>query len=199
METGEPYAYTGDDPLNAVDPMGQSKLPPGWWVKGSKVVPEGTEGARLLPSTGERYYIPPKGSHGEPKFVNNQTGRGFEDSEGVVWTAPKGQLVGPPHWDATNPSGGHTNVAQNGDVLHGGDNFPNNVSLGKPFDPGSSSSGGGTGDPDGGGDGFGDPAGMIGMGFSVCGPGGLASNQPSICNNFDGMGPPNAKGGGWNG
>ena len=24
METGQPYAYTGDDPVNAIDPLGQA-------------------------------------------------------------------------------------------------------------------------------------------------------------------------------
>jgi len=37
-ETGQPYAYTGDDPLNAVDPLGTSLISSAWDATGGKVV-----------------------------------------------------------------------------------------------------------------------------------------------------------------
>jgi hypothetical protein len=33
--TGQPYVYTGDDPLNATDPLGLHSLPPRFWTKKS--------------------------------------------------------------------------------------------------------------------------------------------------------------------
>jgi|GEM_PF-3547342 len=86
--------------------------------------------AANLPQTGDRPYVPPKSSRGQPKKVPAGTrgnAKGFEDADGNVWIwNPPGSPTahGGPHWDVQHKDGSHTNVNPDGSV-RGPDNFPN--------------------------------------------------------------------------
>src|SRR6266536_1160143 len=67
--------------------------------------------AANLPQGGDRPYVPPKSSRGQPKKVPRTRGKGsgYEDTDGNVWEwDPRGH--GGPHWDVQHPDGSHTNV-----------------------------------------------------------------------------------------
>jgi hypothetical protein len=51
-------------------------------------------------------------------------GGGFKDAYGNVWKWDPSGHAGP-HWDVQHPDGSHTNVAPDGTVIGGKDNFPN--------------------------------------------------------------------------
>lgn len=91
---------------------------PGGAAAGS--VNRGPQSSRL-PSGGRRPYVPPKGAHGKPQPVR---GGGFKDAYGNVWKWDPSGHAGP-HWDVQHPDGSHTNVAPDGTVIGGKDNFPN--------------------------------------------------------------------------
>jgi len=46
-ETGQPYAYTGGDPVNATDPTGRTDEPPGWAGGGNAVGSEDGQGGGI--------------------------------------------------------------------------------------------------------------------------------------------------------
>jgi hypothetical protein len=188
-ETGQPYAFTGDDPLNATDPLGLR--PSGLWIKGGKYYSHYVKDAHYLPTRGNRFYIPQR-VKGHPEVTFNKDNDPV-DSKNNVWEWDGSTRAhGGPHYDVQHPiTSAHTNVTEDGNVI-GEDNFPNKTNLGTPYDPSSDTAGGSGGDEGGGA--FEDPAGILGMVFSTCGPGGLLSNQPSICNNYGGRGRPNANG-----
>jgi hypothetical protein len=79
-----------------------------------------------LPSGGQRPYVPPRGAHGRPQPVR---GGGFKDAYGNVWKWDPSGHAGP-HWDVEHPDGSHTNVAPDGTVIGGRDNFPNKAPKG---------------------------------------------------------------------
>ncbi|MET0816714.1 MAG: hypothetical protein ABWZ67_04130 [Solirubrobacteraceae bacterium] len=99
--------------------------------------------AANLPQGGERPYVPPKSSRGQPKKVpagRRGGARGYEDADGNIWVwNPPGSPTahGGPHWDVEHKDGSHTNVNPDGSV-RGPDNFPNRPRG----DSGSDSSGG---------------------------------------------------------
>jgi RHS repeat-associated protein len=101
-ETGQPYAYDNDDPLNETDPIG---------LAGS------------LPSKGEFPYKPPKGG---PKRVR---GGGWKDANGNTWRWDKSGHGGG-HWDVTPAHGpGHTNVFPDGSIRKQGSPRSQNSSF----------------------------------------------------------------------
>jgi hypothetical protein len=105
--TGQAYAYTGDDPVNADDPTGLN-----WTV---------SNGAQL-PSEGPFPYNPPKGSHGQPQKVRGTSS--YRDADGDVWQWDPVKS----EWDVEHPDGSHTNVSQSGRITHGKNNAPNKKS-----------------------------------------------------------------------
>jgi hypothetical protein len=149
-ETGQPYAFTGDDPLNATDPLGFAPV----WVKGGKYYSHEVPGSHRLPTEGERYYIPQK-MKGNPKVTFDKDNDPVDNKQNVwEWDGSTRAHAGP-HYDVQHPlTEEHTNVAQDGKVI-GQDNFPNNANLGNPSDSSSSSGDGDGGGADVGGDGGG--------------------------------------------
>jgi hypothetical protein len=100
--------------------------------------------AANLPRGGDRPYVPPKSSRGQPKKVPAGRGgaKGYEDADGNIWIwNPPGSpgAHGGPHWDVEHKDGSHTNVNPDGSI-RGPDNFPNKARGG---DSGSSRSDGG--------------------------------------------------------
>jgi hypothetical protein len=102
--------------------------------------------AANLPQGGDRPYVPPKSSRGQPKKVPTGSrggAKGYEDADGNIWIwNPPGSPTahGGPHWDVEHKDGSHTNVNPDGSV-RGPDNFPNK--------PRGSDSGSGGDDSDG--------------------------------------------------
>jgi hypothetical protein len=102
--------------------------------------------AANLPQGGDRPYVPPKSSRGQPKKVpagGRGGAKGYEDADGNiwVWNPPGGRTAhGGPHWDVQHPDGSHTNVDPDGKITHGDDNFPNK-SRGGSNDGGSNDGG----------------------------------------------------------
>jgi hypothetical protein len=96
--------------------------------------------AANLPQGGDRPYVPPKSSRGQPKKVpagRRGGAKGYEDADGNIWIwNPPGSPTahGGPHWDVEHKDGSHTNVNPDGSI-RGPDNFPNKS-------PGSSSGSG---------------------------------------------------------
>jgi hypothetical protein len=86
--------------------------------------------AANLPQGGDRPYVPPKSSRGQPKKVptgSRGKQKGYEDADGNIWIwNPPGSPTahGGPHWDVEHKDGSHTNVNPDGSV-RGPDNFPN--------------------------------------------------------------------------
>jgi hypothetical protein len=86
--------------------------------------------AANLPQGGDRPYVPPKSSRGQPKKVpagKRGGAKGYEDADGNIWIwNPPGSPTahGGPHWDVEHKDGSHTNVNPDGSV-RGSDNFPN--------------------------------------------------------------------------
>jgi hypothetical protein len=86
--------------------------------------------AANLPQGGDRPYVPPKSSRGQPKKVpSGRRGgaKGYEDADGNIWIwNPPGSPAahGGPHWDVEHKDGSHTNVNPDGSI-RGPDNFPN--------------------------------------------------------------------------
>ena len=86
--------------------------------------------AANLPQGGDRPYVPPKSSHGQPKKVpagGRGGAKGYEDADGNIWVwNPPGSsgAHGGAHWDVQHPDGSHTNVYPDGSI-RGEDNFPN--------------------------------------------------------------------------
>jgi hypothetical protein len=99
--------------------------------------------AANLPRGGDRPYVPPKKSRGQPKKVplDNRGGKtGYEDADGNRWEwVPEGSGAahGGPHWDVQHKDGSHTNVYPDGHI-RGEDNFPNKPRSPEPGDDGSS-------------------------------------------------------------
>lgn len=106
-ETGQAYTYTGDDPVNGVDPLGLS-----WTVK---------NGAQL-PSDGSFPYNPPKNAHGQPLKVRGTSS--YRDADGDIWQWDPVKR----EWDVVHRDGTHTNVSQEGEITHGPNNAPNKKS-----------------------------------------------------------------------
>jgi hypothetical protein len=97
--------------------------------------------AANLPRGGDRPYVPPKSSRGQPKKVpagGRGGAKGYEDADGNIWIwNPPGspRAHGGPHWDVEHKNGKHTNVNPDGSI-RGEDNFPNKA---RGDDGGSSS------------------------------------------------------------
>jgi Bacterial toxin 37 len=100
--------------------------------------------AANLPRGGDRPYVPPKSSRGQPKKVpagGRGGAKGYEDADGNIWIwNPPGspRAHGGPHWDVEHKDGSHTNVNPDGSI-RGDDNFPNKAR-------GNDNSGGNSGD-----------------------------------------------------
>lgn len=74
--------------------------------------------AKGLPTGGSFPFVPPKSwtsSQPLPRGPN----KGYLDIDGAEWIPPRGQLLGPRHWDVQKPGGGHRNVTQEGEIDHG--------------------------------------------------------------------------------
>jgi hypothetical protein len=126
-QTGEPYAFTGDDPLNSTDPLGLQK---GWWIKGNHWHKNFVEGARFLPGEGSRYYVPPTKGRGSPVIVDGVP----VDRKGNEWEyAKKSAAHGGAQWDVQHQNGTHTNVYVDGNT-RGKINFSGSSGAGSPYD-----------------------------------------------------------------
>ena len=116
---GGPVAQPAGEPVPVPQPS-PGPAPPAPWPGQ----------AANLPQTGDRPYVPPKSSRGQPKKVPSGSrggGRGYEDADGNIWIwNPPGSPTahGGPHWDVEHKDGSHTNVNPDGSV-RGPDNFPN--------------------------------------------------------------------------
>ena len=116
---GGPVAQPAGEPVPVPQPS-PGPAPPAPWPGQ----------AANLPQTGDRPYVPPKSSRGQPKKVpagRRGGARGYEDADGNIWIwNPPGSPTahGGPHWDVEHKDGSHTNVNPDGSV-RGPDNFPN--------------------------------------------------------------------------
>ncbi len=79
----------------------------------------------LLPRRGLHPYVPPK----RGDWVENppRGPKGYLDVDGNEWVPHRPSPTGADddfHWDVQHPDGSHTNVAPDGSIHHGPDNFP---------------------------------------------------------------------------
>ncbi len=80
----------------------------------------------LLPNGGLHPFVPPKGSDwikNKPRGPRD----GFIDADGNLWVPHPPPPSDDPddfHWDVQHADGTHTNIAPDGTIHHGADNFP---------------------------------------------------------------------------